>query len=142
MSGLEITGSVFAVVTVGLQCSKCIYEIVRGIKGGPSAVRKLVTATKNLANLLEQLREFAVNAKDILGEEDAKFSDDLKNLLFECVEELTVVEEKLKRFTASSDHRLWYNLKSHLHEKEFEMIWSRIDYYVQFFTLQLSCAGA
>lgn len=84
MSGFEIAGSVFAVVTVGLQCSKCIYEIVRGIKGGPSAIRKLVMAAKNLAKLLEQIREFAVNAKDILGEKDAKFSEDFKIQITDC----------------------------------------------------------
>lgn len=142
MSGLEITASVVAVVTIGLQCSKFIYQVVNTIKGGPSAVQKLVTAAKNLANLLERIRKLAEFVKDILNERDAKFFEDFRPLLSECVEELTVIKKKLKRLTATSNHRLWYNIKTCLHEKDFEKMWSRIEYYVQLFTSQLGCAGA
>lgn len=142
MSGLEITASVVAVVTIGLRCSQFIYQVVDAIKGGPSAVHKLVTAAKNLANLLERIRKLADHVKDILDEKDAKFFQDFRPLLAECVEELMVIKEKLKRLTATSDHRLWHNIKTCLHEKDFEKMWSRIDYYVQLFTSQLACAGA
>lgn len=142
MEALGITASVVAVVTIGLQCSKFIYQIVSGIKGGPSAVQKVVRAAKNLINLLEQIKELAVHAKNMLGAKDSKFFEDFRPLLSEGVEELTVIKEKLSRFTATSDLRLWYNLKTFLHEKDFEKMGDRIEYYTQLFTSQLSCAGA
>lgn len=120
MSGLEITASIVTVIGVGLRCSKFIYQVISGIKGGPSAVRKLVTAVKDLANLLERIKELDEHAKDVLGEKDAKFLHDFSPLISECVDDLTAMENKLERCTATSDHRFWHNSKTHLHEKEFE----------------------
>lgn len=116
----EGTASVIAIVTVGLRCSKFIYQFVSEIKGGPSVVQKVVTAAKHLSILLDRIRELAVHAKDLLGEKNAKFSEYFKPVHFECVEELTEINEKLDKLTINLDLRLWYNLKIYLHEKEAE----------------------
>ena len=142
MEALGITASVVAIVTIGLQCSKFIYQIVSGIKDGPSAVQKVVKAAKTLMNLLEQIKELALHAENVLGAKNSKFFEEFRPLLSEGVEELTVIKEELSRFTASSDHRLRYNLKTYLREKDFEKICDRIEYYTQLFTSQLSYAGA
>ncbi|MCJ1461879.1 hypothetical protein MMC07_000478 [Pseudocyphellaria aurata] len=139
---MEGTASVIAIVTVGLQCSKFIYQIVSGIKGGPSAIQKVVTAVQNLSNLLERIRELAVHAKDVLGKKDARIFEDFRPMLSECVNELIEINKKLDKLTMNLDHRYWYNLKIYLHEKEVDRMWSRIDYYVQLFASQLSCTGA
>ena len=100
MEGLGVAASVIAVVTIGLKSAKSVYQILCNVKGGPKAVQKLAAATDNLSKLLEQTTSLAQQAKEIVGEHDAKFFEALSPLLSECVEELKLIEGKLSKFPA------------------------------------------
>jgi Fungal N-terminal domain of STAND proteins len=141
MEGIGVTASIITVITLGLQSSKFIFEAVSGIKGGPATVQKLVKAAQNLSKLLEQIKEIARRATETLGEHDAQFFEDLKPLLCDCVGELQHIRETLGKITRSSDSTLWKNVKTYLHEKDFDKMWNRIHYYVQFLGTQLVHAG-
>lgn len=139
MDGLGIAASVIAVITVGLRSSKFIYETVSGIKGGPKTVQNLVTVSRNLSNLLEQIKGLAERANDTLGEHDAKFFDAFRSLLCDCVAELQFIRRELDKFIVASDHQTWNNVKMYLHEKDFDKMWNSIQHYVQLFGSQANC---
>lgn len=141
MEGVGVAASFITVVLVGLQSSKFIYETASGILGGPTTIQKLVKAAKNLSNLLEQVHGLAQRAKDTLGEHDARFFEDFRPLLEECVEELQIIQSKLGRFSTASGHKLWNNVKTHLHEKDFDKMWNTIAHYVQILGSQIVHAG-
>lgn len=141
MEGVGVAASLITIIVLGLQSSKFIFKTADGIKGAPTTVRKLVTAAKNISQLLEQVKGLAERAKKILGEQDAKFFEDLRPLLNDCVRDLRHIEGKIGKFAVASDHQLWNNVKTHLHEKDFDKMWNSIHHYVQLFGSQLSHAG-
>lgn len=145
MEGLGVAASVVAVVTIGLQTTKFIYETVNGIKDGSSSIQNLITASKDLLTTLEQIKEVAEKAKEILDENEVKFFEGIKPLLSKCVKELMPIQRKLNKYTLTSDHHKWNEAKRNMrliyHEKEFEKMWESIHYYEQLFALQLSKAG-
>ncbi len=141
MEGLGVAASLLAVIVLGLKSSKIIYQIVNGIKGGPIAVQKLANASKHLSELLHQIRETAVQANDILSSNDARFFENFKPIISDCVRDLKPIEEKLGKSTVASGHRLWQNVKLYIHEKEFEQMGSTVNHYLQLFGSQLGHAG-
>ncbi len=138
---MEGAASLITVVLLGLQSSKFIYETASGILGGPATIEKLVKVAKNLSTLLEQVRGLAQRAKETLGEHDARFFDDFRPLLDECVEELQIIQGKLGRFNTASSHKLWSNVRTYLHEKDFDKMWNTIHHYVQILGSQVAHAG-
>lgn len=139
MDGLGIAASVIAVIRVGLRSSKFIYETVSGIQGGPKTVQKLVTVSRNLSNLLEQIKGLAERANDTLGEHDAKIFDAFRPLLCDCVAGLQFIRRELDKFIVASDHQRWNNVKMYLREKDFDKMWNSIQHYVQLFCSQANC---
>ncbi|ERF68622.1 hypothetical protein EPUS_07183 [Endocarpon pusillum Z07020] len=141
MEGVGVAASFITVVLVGLQSSKFIYEIASEISGGPTTVQKLTKATRNLSKLLEQVRGLAQQANDLLGEHDARFFEDFRPLLCECVRELQLIQRKLDKFDRTPGHKFWNNVKMHLHEKDFDKMWNTIHHYVQVLGSHLVHAG-
>ncbi len=141
MEGVGVAASFITVVLLGLQSSKFIYETTSGILGGPTTIQKLVKAARNLSTVLEQVRGLAQRAKGTLGEHDARFFEDFRPLLDKCVEELQIIQRKLGRFNTASSHRLWINVRTYLHEKDFDKMWNTIHHYVQILGSQIAHAG-
>jgi Fungal N-terminal domain of STAND proteins len=141
MESIGVAASIITVITLGLQSSKFIYETGSGIKGGPATVQKLVKAAQNLTKLLEQTKELAGRAKETLGEHDARFFEDFKPLLCDCVGELQHIRETLGKFIGSSDFTFWNNVRTYLREKDFDRMWNSVHYYVQSLGTQLVHAG-
>lgn len=133
---MEVAASIITVITLGLQSSKFIHETVSGIKGGPATVQKLVKAAQNLSKLLEQIKELAGRATETLGEHDAHFFGGFTPLLSDCVGELQHIRETLGKIIRS-DFTLWNNVKTYLHEKDFDKMWNSIHYYVHSLGTQL-----
>jgi Fungal N-terminal domain of STAND proteins len=138
---MEVAASIITVIALGVQSSKFIYETVSGIKGGPATAQKLVKAAQDLSKLLEQFKELAGRVTETLGEHDAQFFEDSKPLLCDCVKELQYIRETLSKFIRSSDLPFWNNVRTYLHEKDFDKMWNSIHYYVQSLGTQLLHAG-
>ena len=140
MDPLSQAASITALVGIGLQSLKFIYDFVHAVHDAPSHI-------KTLASKVDKLRQALVQIAELLSlseqDQDPPFKE-LRPALQSCTFALRNIQLKLQKFNASDKkglRRAWCAVKSALGSKEFEDASDTICSHTQNLNLQLEIVG-
>lgn len=94
--GMDVVGSgasVLAFVGIALQSTKAVFQVVSAIKNGSAKVKHLLSATEDLANVLQQI-ECSLNASNIGQDLDTR---EIHRLVAKCASDLSAIATDVKR---------------------------------------------
>ena len=135
MEAVGGAASVITVVTLALQSTKIIYEVVSSIKHGSDDINRLARATSNLEKLLTITQRLAEHAKGTNNVGEGKLLEELTPLVDQCADALREIPPKLARLQKDSrDRRLQKAgkyAKVYLDTKGVNAIWNTVNHYVE-----------
>lgn len=143
MEALGGVASAITVLTLALQSTKVIYEVVSSISHGSDDIDRLARATSNLQKLLENTKQLAEHVERTKSMVDANLLGKMKPLLGkmkplldQCADDLGEVSRKLSPLQRDSKDRRWKkaikHAKVYLDTKGATDIWNVVNHYVEF----------
>lgn len=142
---MEVLGgvaSVIAVVTLALQSTKAIFEVVSSISHGSDDIERLARATSNLEKLLRLIERLAKHAESTNIVAEGKLLEQLTPLVDQCACALREILPKLTPLQKDSEDRRWKKAKKsarvYFDTKGVAEIWNTVNHYVE---LLGSCLG-
>ena len=131
MDGLSGAASVITVFGLALSSTREIYNVVSSIRSGPKIIQQIVSAVKDLSDLLQQLAGYTDRfylAAD-LGETVSKCARDLEAFKGDLA--------KLSTTDANRAVRLWKNVKVILKERDLGMMLAGIQQHIIALSLRM-----
>ena len=135
MEALGGVASAITVLTLALQSTKVIYEVVSSISHGSDDIDRLARATSNLQKLLENTKQLAEHVERTKSMVDANLLGKMKPLLDQCADDLGEISRKLSPLQKDSKDRRWKkaikHTKVYLDTKGATEIWNVVNHYVE-----------
>ncbi|KAK0652665.1 hypothetical protein B0T16DRAFT_490474 [Cercophora newfieldiana] len=133
MDPLSVGAGAVAFITIAIQSSKVIYEILAHVKDSPRLVRDVSRDVEQLRHILDRLSNFF----------STKPCDRVIALLLQrCSEDISIYAHRLRKLNPSPTERqtgkLWKKLTAVMSEKELQAMKHSINHHVSSLVLQTS----